>query len=142
LEVFKDTNRFLLYAIFKCSCLKKCALKLSIDLAIGERLSYIFHREKKNWAIFFFKFKIWNEVILLVFFGCKIGVILFYAFLKILLQKINTFKKKPKVHLIVLTELYNKNKNHLLLDSTNILKFIAKNVKKRKKKKCSIFFYT
>ena len=34
-----------------------------------------------------------------------------------------------------LTEHYNKNKKQLLLNSTNILKFTTKNVKKGKKKK-------
>ena len=64
---FRDTHHFR-YTIFKYKYVKKCATKLSIDLAIGERFSYIFFVEKTEFLLLFFKkFKIWDEGSLVFF---------------------------------------------------------------------------
>jgi hypothetical protein len=49
---FEDTHHFL-FTYFKIKYFVTCAAKLSIDLAIDELFSCIFHRENENFVNFF-----------------------------------------------------------------------------------------
>jgi hypothetical protein len=100
---------------------------LSNKLLINVLVIY-FIEKTRFWTFFFFKFKIWDESIL-VFFEAKPRMFFFYRFLRIPLWKIVVLKT-AKMHPTELTKIYNKNKKWLLLNLTNAVKPTTKNVKK------------
>ena len=116
-----------------------CTLKLPIDPAMDILFSYIIRRENRIFFDFFFKSKIWNDSILVIF-GGQIKYIIFLSILRISRRKINILKKF-KMELTKLIKLYNIIKKQLLLNLINILKSATKNVKKKKKKKSAQNFF-
>jgi hypothetical protein len=102
---------------------------------------YILRRGNKVFVNFFFKSKISDEGILLVFFRSKSKIFFFYASLRTSPQKINAFLKKTKMYLIELIGLCSRNKEQLLLNLTSILKSNKNNVKNGRKKRVQNFLY-
>ena len=108
-----------------------CAAKLSIDLAIDELFSYIFHGENMISVNFFSNTKFETRVYS-SFWEAKSRTFFFYTFSRRSRRKVNIFKK-TKMGVTELIRLYNTHKKQLLFNVINILKFTTKNVKKRKK---------